>query len=892
MAASEPSSAVAAGTVPSPDAVEQLPSMPGAKYSRMDTSNFGANRTPCGCTENDEDEDVVSRKRTKATAKCQVETCGADLGKLKGYHQRHRVCLQCANAITVSLKGEAHRYCQQCGKFHMLSDFDDEKRSCRRKLERHNTRRRRKLSELGEAGAAEAGESNNEKGQGNADRQADEILAEGKSTPSPERETSDSIEHAPGSLEVDTGPASTLSSTLGSSTMDAPPFPTDRCCDTSVTSSLDTLQTSVMCGLSHSGMQLAVTGGLQSCMQEPQLLSGQTSAAEGGLQPGRGTVIASHGYENPAFSEEPGAGSTYDMDQMSAGLSAGSWQGAPSGFPEDLVGQQFTFAAGRSRVEDESLLSFLLQDDVHEDNFFPNAKSSNFPIAPDLGLFHQPPSRVASRKPSTYSSPFPTGRISFKLYDWNPGDFPRRLRQQILEWIGNMPVELEGYIRSGCTILTLVLSMHQQMWHHIEQDWPAFLTRLVDGPGSGFWGTGNYIACVGDSVCQVCDGDVTELQNIYKPKQAVLDYVWPVCLQVGSPTTLDVYGHNLQRGGVRPFISFNGRYLKANREEILYDMAEQNHREGGKWCQIRSALIPDRSGVVYVEIENDSGTSNHIPVLVADRHVCAEVQTLVTTLGLFSDVKFSGETASNWDMIHALIQDLGWVLSYSATCEPRKIQDAVAKSKWHSIRLRRLIRFALAQNMPAVAGHVLSSAVFCCLGSAGEAYHPSLQDLPHICDETTLNFLHMWMRKAGAAQVTEPLGQQVHRSPGPVEVHHHVGVAYPYLQNSEVVVSIKDINLSSMDGQDLKRSLITEKAASEKGMTNLFMGRGGKRLKYRNPIFANQHLRIGGRSVMTMVGVMAVCIGACLIFQHPAETMEYLSGSLRRCLWGHADGQP
>lgn len=25
----------------------------------------------------------------------------------------------------------------------------------------------------------------------------------------------------------------------------------------------------------------------------------------------------------------------------------------------------------------------------------------------------------------------PTGRISFKLYDWNPGDFPRNLRQQV-----------------------------------------------------------------------------------------------------------------------------------------------------------------------------------------------------------------------------------------------------------------------------------------------------------------------------------------------------------------------------------------------------------------------------------------------------------------------------
>ncbi|KAI9110453.1 hypothetical protein K1719_018613 [Acacia pycnantha] len=34
---------------------------------------------------------------------------------------------------------------------------------------------------------------------------------------------------------------------------------------------------------------------------------------------------------------------------------------------------------------------------------------------------------------SAYSSMCPTGRVSFKLYDWNPAEFPRRLRNQLLE---------------------------------------------------------------------------------------------------------------------------------------------------------------------------------------------------------------------------------------------------------------------------------------------------------------------------------------------------------------------------------------------------------------------------------------------------------------------------
>lgn len=35
------------------------------------------------------------------------------------------------------------RFCQQCGRFQLLSEFDGDKRSCRRKLAQHNVRRRR-----------------------------------------------------------------------------------------------------------------------------------------------------------------------------------------------------------------------------------------------------------------------------------------------------------------------------------------------------------------------------------------------------------------------------------------------------------------------------------------------------------------------------------------------------------------------------------------------------------------------------------------------------------------------------------------------------------------------------------------------------------------------------
>lgn len=86
---------------------------------RLDCPNFLAGRVPCACTDNEDNDDEGgsrSNKRAKLTARCQVPGCGANLARLKGYHQRHRVCLRCANATTVVLHDISQRYCQQCGK--------------------------------------------------------------------------------------------------------------------------------------------------------------------------------------------------------------------------------------------------------------------------------------------------------------------------------------------------------------------------------------------------------------------------------------------------------------------------------------------------------------------------------------------------------------------------------------------------------------------------------------------------------------------------------------------------------------------------------------------------------------------------------------------------------
>ncbi|KAL3364060.1 hypothetical protein AABB24_013016 [Solanum stoloniferum] len=74
---------------------------------------------------------------------CQAEKCNVDLSDAKQYHKRHKVCEYHAKAQVVIVAGLRQRFCQQCSRFHELTEFDESKRSCRRRLAGHNERRRK-----------------------------------------------------------------------------------------------------------------------------------------------------------------------------------------------------------------------------------------------------------------------------------------------------------------------------------------------------------------------------------------------------------------------------------------------------------------------------------------------------------------------------------------------------------------------------------------------------------------------------------------------------------------------------------------------------------------------------------------------------------------------------
>ncbi|CAN6205477.1 unnamed protein product [Urochloa humidicola] len=101
--------------------------------------------------------------------RCQAERCNADLSEAGNYNRRHKVCQTHSKAPVVLVAGLRQRFCQQCSRFHELSEFDETRRSCRLRLAGHNERRRKSSADTHGGGGG-----NTTSGGGDGCRHADQ----------------------------------------------------------------------------------------------------------------------------------------------------------------------------------------------------------------------------------------------------------------------------------------------------------------------------------------------------------------------------------------------------------------------------------------------------------------------------------------------------------------------------------------------------------------------------------------------------------------------------------------------------------------------------------------------------------------------------------------------
>ncbi|KAK4379946.1 hypothetical protein RND71_001808 [Anisodus tanguticus] len=266
-----------------------------------------------------------------------------------------------------------------------------------------------------------------------------------------------------------------------------------------------------------------------------------------------------------------------------------------------------------------------------------NNQSDSFTASGDTQVDAEKENSKNSHSPSYYdnksafSSVCPTGRISFKLYDWNPAEFPRRLRHQIFQWLASMPVELEGYIRPGCTILTVFVAMPIFKWGKLLEDPAAHLYELIASPGNMLSGRGSFLVYLNNMVFRVTKGGNSVVKVKLKGPAPKLKSIHPTCFEAGKPMEFFACGSNLMQPRFRFLVSFGGRYL-GNDINVTPSGCKIEGDSSSMEHQLLKIHVPrteaDLFGPAFVEVENESGLSNFIPILIAQKDICAEMEEI------------------------------------------------------------------------------------------------------------------------------------------------------------------------------------------------------------------------------------------------------------------------
>ncbi|MBA0827781.1 hypothetical protein Goarm_012529, partial [Gossypium armourianum] len=317
---------------------------------------------------------------------------------------------------------------------------------------------------------------------------------------------------------------------------------------------------------------------------------------------------------------------------------------------------------------------------------------------------------------TAYSSMCPTGRISFKLYDWNPAEFPRRLRHQIFQWLADMPVELEGYIRPGCTILTVFISMPKNMWMKLSENPMTYMHDFVFTPGRMLHGRGLMTIHLNNMIFRTSKGGSSLVKLDMGVQAPRLHYVHPSCFEAGKPMEFVACGSNLLQPKLQFLVSFAGRYLPY---DYCLASAHVNATEGSSSCdhQLYKIYVPqtesDLFGPVFIEVENQSGLSNFIPVLIGDKDVCSEMKVIQQGFdaSLFwggsqiSANRSSCETSTLRQKAYSdLVLDIAWLLRESKS---ENFQETMASSQIQ--RFNCLLNFLIQNKSTVILKKVLQN---------------------------------------------------------------------------------------------------------------------------------------------------------------------------------------
>ncbi|KAK1431550.1 hypothetical protein QVD17_08010 [Tagetes erecta] len=650
---------------------------------------------------------------------CQVDNCKADLSAAKDYHRRHKVCEVHSKAGKALVGKQMQRFCQQCSRFHPLSEFDEGKRSCRRRLAGHNRRRRKTQPEDTASHLLVPGNDNKNS---NGDMDIVNLLtvlarAQGNtedmtrsSSPLPNKDQLMQIINKINSLPIPPVPGN-----LTNADKDKQSFESQKVNRKTGSSTMDFL--GVLSGTESLSQKrnhgLDADKPKSGYPDESMVLQPVAEVLSGGER--SSTSFQSRGEDSDCqvldtpvnlqlqlFSSSPENDSPPKLASsrkyFSSDSSNPTEEHSPSSSPP-VVRRFFPPKSSRERSKPESLST--------SGEVTVNVKASGGGhgggTTMSLELFGGPnggtdnisiqssPYRAGYTSSSSDQSPSSlnsdpqdrTGRIMFKLFDKDPSHLPGSLRTQVCNWLSQSPIEMEGYIRPGCVVLSIYLSMPSSSWDQLEADFLQYVKSLLRDSDTDFWGTGRFLAHTEKQIASHKDGKVYLFKSLKAWSSPQLLSISPLAVVSGKETSLILRGRNLRTPGTKVYCTHaDGCTL----EELTKSANQESTYEEISTCNFK-VCAPSTLGRCFIEIENGlRGTS--FPIIIADAILCQELRLLEAEF-------MNGQTKSMKECLHFL-NELGWLF-----------QKKEGSSHYSLTRFKFLLVFSVERDFVALVKTLL-----------------------------------------------------------------------------------------------------------------------------------------------------------------------------------------
>ncbi|KAK7259146.1 hypothetical protein RIF29_24745 [Crotalaria pallida] len=597
-------------------------------------------------------------------AVCQVEDCDADLRSAKDYHRRHKVCEMHAKASMALVGNVMQRFCQQCSRFHMLQEFDEGKRSCRRRLAGHNKRRRKTNNAAVPIGAS----SNNDQTGSYLLISLLKILTNMHSDRSDQTTDQDLLTH--------------LLRSLGS----------------------------------QNGEQ--GDKNLSNLLQEPENLLKEGSSSR---KSERVSTFFSNGSKgSPTVIRQRQTVSITEIHNQAlhpCDAEAADQQTMSSAKPTFSNSPPYS-EARESSAGQTKMINFDLND-IYIDSDDCIEDIERLPVPWMQQDSHQPSPPQTSGNSDSASAQSPssssgevqsrTDRIVFKLFGKEPNDFPLVLRPQILDWLSHSPTDIESYIRPGCIVLTIYMRQAKDVWEELCSDLTSSLNRLLDVSDDTFWGTGWVHIRVQHQIAFVFNGQVvidTSLPFRSNNYCKILS-VSPIAIPASKTAQFSVKGINLISPATRLLCALEGNYLAC--EDADESMDQCSKELGELQCIQFSCSVPVINGRGFFEIEDQGLSSSFFPFLVVEEDVCSEICMLEPLLELCdtdSDIEGAGEIKAKnqaMDFIH----EMGWLL-HRSQLNSRMVHSNSRTDLFPLQRFKWLMEFSMDHDWCAVVKKLLN----------------------------------------------------------------------------------------------------------------------------------------------------------------------------------------